>query len=860
MNRQSSLSIFLILFFIELSFAQQQKVDSLRRLLTQDITPVERTDIHVQLSFLLYDVEVETGFREANEAFQLAQDNRYLKGKKISLTLLGFNYFLNGDHPKALDYYRQSEQIDDNVSPEYSGYNWTMMANVFRVKSSYDSAEFFLNKAITILQSANEKRYLSFAYKNLGLVRQARFQLTEAEEYFKKSLDLRRQNHDRRGVIDCHLALGALEMSRSNYLEANKYFDAACKMIEGEFANNVAMRVQCYFNSGTVKYRLGDFEVALNQLFQSLNLLKDQNFTFLYAQTNQRIGDVYSEMDQSELALRYLFEALSGFEKLDAKKDAAAVLSEIAWVYKGQLNLNLALEFLDRSQRIRESINDQHGLSNCFNVRGLIYFDQKNYDDAMLELNRALAIRKQIGFREGVADVLFNMALVFEQQGNFKKALAYQMESMEMEKEFGSDLGMGISYNYLSALLIRMGEYDEALKYLKAGQKSAEHTGSKLLLRNNFKFFSELYEKKGDYKSALKFRQQYDQIKDSVYSQSNSSKIAEMQALYQVDQKNQEISLKETQLKLQQDQLRQKNTIILSVTIGIVLISLLAYITYRYFRNIRKTNIEIIEQKEEIQAQSEELIEANETIGRINRSLETKVEERTSELKQAYKELDTFFYRSSHDFRRPLTTFLGLAEVAKVTVKDGNALELFVKVKETALNLDKMLFKLQSISDLGAQQLVYKEVFVREMINDILDGFREMINKKNIHVNIFIDVNNSFYSYPAMVRIIIENLVENAIHFCRSENATLDVRVNLQLSELTIEVQDNGQGIGEEYQSRIFEMYYRANQNSKGNGLGLYIVKKAVEKLHGRIQFNSRVGEGSSFIVTLSSAEAMLTM
>ena len=858
MRKCTSVCVFLILILAEISFGQQGKIDSLRNLLTQDQTANELADIHIQLSYVLYDLDAEAGFKEANEGFRIAQENRYLAGMKFSLTLMGFKYFLDGSHSRALGYFRQSEDIDNNVSPPASGYNWTMMANVYRIKSAYDSAEFFLNKAIVILEKNNEKIFLSYAFKSMGLVLQARYQLNEAEVFFRKSLYIRQQLHDRRGIIDGNLTLGSLEMSRSNYLKADNYFNDACRLIEGEYSNNIAMQVQCYFNSGAVKYRLGDFEVALNKLFQAIKLLKNQNFTFLYAQTNQRIGDVYSELDQTDLALKYLFEALSGFESLGSRKEAAAVLSEIAWVYKSQLNFKLAMEFLDRSEKIRESINDQHGLSNCFNIRGLIFFQQKNYEDALLEMNRSLVIRKQIGFREGVADVLFNMALVFEKQGNLKKALAYQTESMEMEKEFGSDMGMGISYNYLGELLIRMGDYEEAEKYLKAGQMSAQKTGSKLLLRNNLKYFSELYEKKGDFKLALEYSQQYDQIKDSVYSQSNSSKIAEMQALYQVDQKNQEIALKETQLKLQQDQIRQKNTIIISVTIGIILTTLLAYITYRYFRNIRKTNKEIVEQKEEIQAQSEELIEANETIGRINKSLETKVDERTLELKQAYKELDTFFYRSSHDFRRPLTTFLGLAEVAKVTVRDSNALELFDKVRETALNLDKMLFKLQSISDLGAQQLVYKEVFVNELVNDILDGFREMITKKGIQVNLSINVNPSFYSYPAMVRIIFENLLENAIHFCGSNSPFITLKIVLYQGELTIEVVDNGQGIGTEYQARIFDMYYRANENSKGNGLGLYIVKKAVEKLHGYIRFTSVTGEGSTFSVVLPSAEAMM--
>jgi signal transduction histidine kinase len=162
-----------------------------------------------------------------------------------------------------------------------------------------------------------------------------------------------------------------------------------------------------------------------------------------------------------------------------------------------------------------------------------------------------------------------------------------------------------------------------------------------------------------------------------------------------------------------------------------------------------------------------------------------------------------------------------------------------------------MLMKLQSISDLGSQQLVYKEVFLKEMLNDTLDNFRTALNKNNIHGFVEVDIKEPFISYPAMIRIIVENLVENAIHFCGVKDQFIKLRVLKQNAQLKLIVEDNGQGIDAEYHGRIFEMYFRANQNSKGNGLGLYIVKKAIEKLGGSISFESQLGMGTTFIILL---------
>jgi signal transduction histidine kinase len=266
---------------------------------------------------------------------------------------------------------------------------------------------------------------------------------------------------------------------------------------------------------------------------------------------------------------------------------------------------------------------------------------------------------------------------------------------------------------------------------------------------------------------------------------------------------------------------------------------------------LKTINNDLEEKRNEIEAQAEELREANETISTINQHLEEKVSERTEQLKQAYIELDTFFYRSSHDFRRPITTFIGLAEVAKITSKDEATLELFSKVKDTALSLDRMIRKLQTISDVGAQKMVYKEILVRELIGNILDNYSDEINTLKIKVVEEIDLKDSFKSYGALIHVILENLIENAIQFATPLNPYLKIRATSTSKFVILQVEDNGQAIPEEYHSRIFDMYLRSSISSKGNGLGLYIVKKAIQKLEGTIRFVTKPNEGTCFTVEL---------
>ncbi|HEV8513460.1 MAG TPA: HAMP domain-containing sensor histidine kinase, partial [Cyclobacteriaceae bacterium] len=451
-----------------------------------------------------------------------------------------------------------------------------------------------------------------------------------------------------------------------------------------------------------------------------------------------------------------------------------------------------------------------------------------------------------------------------------------------------ADYALGKSYSYqaLGQLYLTTKEYEKAEKYMNIGEAYSKKINYYDVLARIYKNKSDLWRIKHDYQKALLFSDKYATLKDSVLNKNVGNRILSLQYDFELDKKDEEIKilnqqgqLQQSKLELQQIEIRQQRFIIVIGLIIFISICLWAYFIFRYYRKVKKLNREISEQneeiisqseelieanqalgkmnreiseqKEEIQAQAEELTESNQTIARVNLSLEEKVKIRTAELKEAYNELDTFFYRSSHDFRRPLTTFMGLAEVAKVTLKDPSALELFEKVNETARNLDKMLVKLQSVSAVGTQELIYTEILLDQILQIELDNFHEEIIRRSIKVLTEIKLKQPFISYPVLIKFIIQNLLENSIAFCGVESPFIKFRAYQVANETVLEVSDNGQGIESTYLNRIFEMYFRANERSRGNGLGLYIVKKMVDKLNGRIELKTELGIGTTVWVYL---------
>lgn len=840
--------------------AQPKVKDSLLIALSGAPAGKSKADILNQLAYQFYDNNDSLAFAYAHEALKEAQQARYDDGMKYAYTLIGLGYQSRSAYRDAIENFRRSEAVkgtDQNLTI----YNLVLWGNCYRDLARYDSAFNRFKLARSLARKTDED--LSTIYKNIALIHTILWHTDLALAYLDSASAQLKAYPNPYVQLDVWSLYGQNFRNLLEYDKSEEYFNQMCEsafQLEDYFHE-----IKCYINRAALAYAKADFSTALKACFQGMEITKKYNYPPQYVKLLMQIGEVYEELAQFEVAGQYFYQALRLAQQNGFDFEAAGCLSELAWIKKERKEYKDALELIQQSQDIREKIGDINGQGNCHSVRGLIYFLMKEYDSALKEFDLAVGFRVKAGNKEGASAAIFNSSLVYEALGQIQKALDLQKRSIAMEEKTENRLSLAISYNSLSSLLIKIGRLDEAMTYMKRASVLADATRSLLLLRNCAGNYVKYYEAKRDWKNAHDYQLKFQALNDSIYSEGSMVKLAEMEALYNLDKKESEIAflnqqqrIKEDQIKLQQSQLTQKNIIIFSAIAILFLLGIAGYVGYQNYltkseanKELTKLNRAIVEQKEEIEAQSEELIEANQAIAESNKGLEERVEVRTRELKQAYKELDTFFYRSSHDFRRPLTTFLGLAEVAKITVKDQNALELFDKVQETAHNLDRMLSKLQSISDLGTQQLVYKEVFVKELLDEVIDSFREEIDRHNIHTHVDVNLKSSFYSYPAMVKIIAENLIENAVHFCGVVNPYIKVSAFQRGHHLQLIVEDNGQGIHEEYHDRIFEMYFRANQNSKGNGLGLYIAKKAVEKLHGTVTFRSAHALGSTFTVEL---------
>jgi signal transduction histidine kinase len=137
------------------------------------------------------------------------------------------------------------------------------------------------------------------------------------------------------------------------------------------------------------------------------------------------------------------------------------------------------------------------------------------------------------------------------------------------------------------------------------------------------------------------------------------------------------------------------------------------------------------------------------------------------------------------------------------------------------------------------------------MIDECITSFNSLPNFNIIDFKKEIQSDLEFHSAWTLLTAIMQNLLENAIKYSSKNFPFVAIRVFSSNDHLYIEVSDNGQGILLEHQPRIFEMFFRATKNATGTGLGLYILKRSVDRLNGSVALKSEVGQGSTFTVKL---------
>lgn len=252
---------------------------------------------------------------------------------------------------------------------------------------------------------------------------------------------------------------------------------------------------------------------------------------------------------------------------------------------------------------------------------------------------------------------------------------------------------------------------------------------------------------------------------------------------------------------------------------------------------LKTLNKELAEQNEEIEKRSEELSISNRELIKTNR------------------ELDRFVYSVSHDLRSPLTSVLGLISIIEEDSKEPDTQEQVKMIRNSITRLDGFIKNILSYSQNNRMDLEAQQIPISKTIHEIVDSVRNIKEAAGISFQIDIDDRHPFHSDRKRFNTILENLISNAIkyHTNKASERYLKISGTSTKKILTLSIADNGMGIDPKYHDKIFNMFYRLPGKIEGSGLGLYIVKEAIEKLRGSIEIQSEKEVGTTFHIKLKN-------
>ncbi|MEM8565998.1 MAG: PAS domain-containing sensor histidine kinase [Bacteroidota bacterium] len=223
-----------------------------------------------------------------------------------------------------------------------------------------------------------------------------------------------------------------------------------------------------------------------------------------------------------------------------------------------------------------------------------------------------------------------------------------------------------------------------------------------------------------------------------------------------------------------------------------------------------------------------------------------------SQLIKANNELDHFMYKTSHDLRAPLLSSLGLVDLAQRD-SESNKNEYLRMIEMNLKKLDAFIEDINSFYRNERLVIGREIVDMKRSINEEINRLSMLYDTASIDFELKVNRISDFYSDKARVKTVLNNVLSNAIKYSDKEKdrQNIDITVQVMPDLCQVIVQDNGIGIRQKYLDKIYEIFYRADENAKGSGLGLYIARNTIEKLGGKIDVSSEHGLGTTFTITL---------
>ena len=254
---------------------------------------------------------------------------------------------------------------------------------------------------------------------------------------------------------------------------------------------------------GAVLYIQGNYELALSNYRNSLNIKIEIDDKTGIAAVYNNIGGVYMIQGNAEKAIIYHQKSLKINKELDDINGIAKSYNNIGLIYNHLGDYNQAMKFYKKSLKINERGNNKYNISMTHMNIGNIYYEQGNHKMALECFKKSLNVQKEIGNKIAMAYSYNNIGVVYNNQGNTKQAIVYNQKSIKINKETGDQSGLASSYNNLGSIYSKLHNIKQALFYYHKSRNIYKNLGNKYGVSVNYNNISLIYIDQVNYEKAM---------------------------------------------------------------------------------------------------------------------------------------------------------------------------------------------------------------------------------------------------------------------------------------------------------------------------------------------------------------------
>lgn len=460
-----------------------------------------------------------------------------------------------------------------------------------------DSLTRVYSKTKTDTSRVNLINRIVYAYEQINL--------DSAGKWAEKGFALSKSSLNNKGIGYYFNHKGRMCLYTQKYDSAIIYFKQAYPFFEK--ANFTKGMISCNNNIGAVYGEIGKNKESLEYHFKNVKLGESAGDKESIANSYVNIGNVYNQMQNYYLSVQHILKAIPLYEELKLEKPLGTCYYNLAVSNYHLKNYEKASEYGLRSNEYFQRSNTLSQIPNNYSLLSNIALDQKNFDGALVSAKTGAELALKLSNTYALFFLYENMAQAYRNKNQSDSALHYINRTVDIALQFNYDPFKLKSYRSKGLILHNRKDYKNAILYLDTAQLLAQNARDLGVQSDCEQYLALCYKALSQPDKAFDHLYSSFTLKDTLFQNSNARSILELQTLFETEKKELQIKNQSLLLDSAKHKNEAKNRLLYFAAFASLCIAVFAFIAYKNFRETKKANVLISEQKKEVELKNAEI-------------------------------------------------------------------------------------------------------------------------------------------------------------------------------------------------------------------------------------------------------------